>query len=119
MRLLITGSRSWKDEDYIRQILSQMKLNPETTTLVSGACSYGVDLICEDFAIEAGWTLERHPADWSLGKQAGFIRNKEMVDLGADICIAFIRDNSKGATMTANLAKKAGIQTYIINHPKV
>jgi hypothetical protein len=78
-------------------------------TLVSGACPTGADFIAETVAKELGWTIERHPADWSKGKSAGPRRNNEMAALGADACLAFHRNNSKGTTHMINAAGRNGI----------
>jgi hypothetical protein len=114
MRILITGSRLWTDQDRIRQLFTRLCFNPAAVTMVSGRCPHGADRMCEEIATELGWKIEPHPADWKLfGKRAGYIRNAEMVALGADLCFAFIKDRSPGSTNTAYLAKTAGIKTYI------
>ena len=115
-RILITGSRTWTNTGLIDEMLSiawgYLGGDPETV-IVSGACPEGADLLCEQWAEAHGLQVERHPADWKRHlKRAGFIRNAEMVDLGADLCVAFIKDKSKGATMCATLAEKAGINTW-------
>lgn len=83
----------------------------------------GADLQAKEAAKalkSAGWpvTYERHPADWQKhGKRAGYLRNQHMVDLGASVCLAFIHNASRGATMCRNLAAKASIpiREYVIN----
>lgn len=124
MRLLITGSRDWTDYARIEDELSKVVSAYISTgdfgphTLVSGACPTGADRMCEEAwesfdahaDIPEEFFLELHPADWDkYGKRAGFIRNSEMVKLGADHCLAFIRNDSKGATMTARIAEAAHI----------
>jgi len=113
-RLLVTGSRDWTDANLLCGALYARYREAEgrSITLVSGACPTGADFMAEKFAQAQNWTIERHPADWEkFGKRAGFLRNAEMVALGANICCAFIRNGSKGATHTADLARKARIDT--------
>jgi hypothetical protein len=135
-RILVTGSRDWLDADVIHAALKQAwaELCPpyrdahgvftrDVPTLVDGACPTGADLIAHVFARRAGWRTERHPAEWwrhdpecprwhaneMRCHRAGYRRNAEMVKLGADICLAFIKDASPGATQTATLAARAGM----------
>jgi hypothetical protein len=79
-------------------------------TVIHGDCPTGADHIADEWCIVNFLNPERHPADWkNLGKRAGFVRNAEMAALGADLCLAFIKNDSKGASMMANLADKVGI----------
>jgi hypothetical protein len=86
--------------------------------LVSGACPTGADKLAEDVWEKYGGQVERHPAAWRVhgvfNASAGRQRNQHMVDLGADICVAFIHNNSPGTTHCANAAEEAGIRTIRI-----
>ena len=111
-RILVTGSRDWTDFELINAKLARAwwDLGCNALILVSGHCRTGADAMAEASWTANGLTVEAHPADWkTLGKRAGFVRNAEMVALGADVCLAFIKNGSKGATHTAELAEKAGI----------
>lgn len=115
-RVLVTGSRTWDDEGAIQYALSEILFRNRTMVLVHGACPKGADRIADEWAAARNQfparpvVVERHPADWERhGRGAGFRRNAEMVRLGADLCLAFIVDGSRGASHTAGLAEKAGI----------
>jgi YspA, cpYpsA-related SLOG family len=110
-RLLVTGSRDWTDEDLILAELTRARAElGDGATLVHGDAR-GADRMAA--AIWAGpWRLhvEPHPANWGRdGNIAGYLRNRLMVRLGADLCLAFILNHSRGATMCADLADKADI----------
>lgn len=130
-RLLVTGSRSWRDRAAIERGLAVAAVGwAENPVLVSGACPQGADRIAEEVAESWGWLVERWPADWNgpcrsacrpghrrTGVQgeycpaAGNHRNADMVAFGADACLAFRRDGSAGTTHCGQLAEKAGIPT--------
>lgn len=120
--MLVTGSRDWDDIETIARALVEVDVECRgNVTLISGACPTGADHLAEVYAHMYGWRIERYPADWEkYGKRAGFIRNSDMVENQApDLCIAFIKDNSKGATMTLELARKKGIETVLHEYKKV
>lgn len=112
MRILITGSRDWRDYDLLRSILTRTIEKSGPFTLVHGAAR-GVDREAAKIAVELGCKVEPHPADWGLhNRAAGIIRNNAMVALGADYCYAFIHNESPGATHCAGAAETAGIRTF-------
>jgi hypothetical protein len=84
-------------------------------TVVHGDCPTGADAYANMWGhIQPDVTIEKHPADWEThGRAAGPIRNRKMVELGADVCLAFIKNNSPGASGTAQMAQEAGIKTLI------
>jgi hypothetical protein len=118
IRVLVTGSRDWPDPIDVSTALDEAwAYSGGFMVLVHGDCPTGADSQAESWAVwmrSRGYSVksERHPADWKqFKKRAGFIRNAEMVKLGADRCYAFINNGSNGATHTRDLAKKAGIPT--------
>lgn len=129
MRVLVTGSRTWPsrqsvwaDLDRIYTTWARSGAEGDTFTVVHGHCPTGADHFADQWCIRRALKPERHPADWSKGRGAGFHRNGEMVNLGADICLAYIGlcdrytctrprpHGSHGATDCAHKAKSAGIK---------
>lgn len=104
-RILVTGCREWRNRGVIDQAL--MEHGP-ATVVHGGAC--GADSIAAQCARSWGWPQpELHPAEWWLGLGAGSDRNQKMVDLGADICLAFITQLSTGTWDCIERAEAAGI----------
>jgi YspA, cpYpsA-related SLOG family len=114
VRILITGSREWTDWRLLHWALKDAArgVRWDEVTVVHGDCPSGADFFAGDFARCAGMTEERHPADWDKhGKAAGPIRNQEMVNAGADVCLAFFQPGAanRGTRDCASRAERAGI----------
>lgn len=117
-RILITGSRDWSDEKAIENAIIDLSnwypFQWEDVVIVHGDCPTGADAIAQRFAEEVGLITERHPADWNkFGKFAGPKRNMEMVDLGADVVLAFPKGVSKGTRGCLKYAQEAGLTVKV------
>lgn len=128
-RVLFTGSRTFDRQDIIWGALdiianAALESGYDRVVLVHGACPTGGDAHADAWYRakrgEMPLGVERHPANWkSFGKRAGFVRNTDMVVMGADVCLAAIRDESKGASMCAELADRAGITVQVLDYDAV
>lgn len=93
MRILVTGSRDWSSWATVTWALKDAVSgrDDEPITVIHGGCPSGADEAADVIGSCAGYLIEIHEANWRAnGKAAGFIRNQEMVDVGADICLAFL-----------------------------
>jgi hypothetical protein len=78
--------------------------------------SDGIDTIAERIATEWGWEIIKVDADWDrYGREAGPRRNREMVALNPETCLAFpiIGANNQGTLGCLELAWRAGVPTCI------
>lgn len=117
MRILISGSRNWKNYSAIRQALepySTPKNQWAEHTILSGCCSSGADRMAEDVARILNIDIEFYPAQWDVhGRAAGPMRNQHMIDTEPDRAIFFIRNYSQGATDCLDRARIAEIPCEI------
>lgn len=116
-RVLVTGSRAvGRGYDEVGMALLAVLSNNDGKqfTVVHGGCPTGVDAHADDIARTLNLMLEVHPANWGVfGRAAGPVRNQEMVDKGADMCLAFPwRDSYRGTADCMRRAALAGITVY-------
>lgn len=118
MKLIVTGSRDWGNRagqvDEVRKVLDQYE-SFERRVLVHGGAR-GLDKVAGQLATALGWATIEERADWTLGKNAGHVRNQRMVDMhGADaeMVAAFPGIDSRGTYDMAARAWAAGIPVWI------
>lgn len=107
-RILVTGSRTWTDESGLRLAMFREIVVDERigqTVIVHGAAPGG-DTMADRYARMTKCQREPHPAaDFPSPRH----RNQHMVNLGADVCLAFATSWASGTGMCARMARRAGI----------
>jgi len=118
IRVIVCGSRHWRDR---KKIVDRLYLLHAATVIVVGYnpdkdTPKGADRIAYQEAQKLGLAVEPHPAEWDVyGKAAGAIRNKEMAEGGAKLCLAFWDGLSSGTLDMINQAVKRGIPVEVIH----
>jgi YspA, cpYpsA-related SLOG family len=126
MRVLVCGDRNWTDGDVIETVLDGLLdqvIGMEKLFVVEG-CAKGADsFACQWYDGKEGRPFydnvihEHFPAQWGkYGKAAGPKRNKQMIDSGIDLVVAFHNDidKSKGTSHTLTLAAVNRIPVWLV-----
>ncbi|MFD5069183.1 DUF2493 domain-containing protein [Streptomyces sp. NPDC058369] len=117
--VIVTGSRSWTEWEKVWNQLEELYTEHQELWVLHGGCPTGADNFAEMWV--RSWYFPRKigqtvfPANWDLhGKAAGPIRNREMAQADADLCLAFPLGESRGTWNCVNECKKAGIPVKVI-----
>jgi hypothetical protein len=88
---------------------------PNGLIIIQGGAK-GADAVAADWAIVNWVPQEEYKADWNkYHRAAGPIRNKQMLDTGIDLVIAFPVGEARGTNHMIGIAKKAGVEVRIIH----
>lgn len=116
--VIVTGSRDKNDENSVFDELWDLWHDNAGPFFVRhGDCPTGADRFASIWCGfgQADVYEIKHSADWEKhGRAAGPIRNREMAQAGADLCLAFPLGESRGTWNCVNECKKAGIPVKVI-----
>lgn len=118
MKTVIAGSRHFQDYNFLCKSIAELKFTKDIgkiTEVVSGGC-YGTDRLGETYARNLNLPLKVFPADWTLGRKDGPVRNIEMMNY-ADQLIAFWDGRSKGTEHIIKYCRKLGKTCRVIQIP--
>lgn len=112
--VVVAGTRSFNNYELMCKILDEFKLTKDDF-IISG-CAMGADWLGERYAREHGIMLKRFPANWkSYGKQAGYIRNKQM----AEVCthgVVFWNGSSRGSKHMIDLLREYNREYRVVKY---
>ena len=112
IKVIIAGSRTFNNYELLKTKMDFYLKNSKCPVIISGGAR-GADALGERYAIERNFPGECYPADWSIGRHAGFIRNEKMAQV-ADALIAFWDGKSKGTEHMINTMKKMGKPVRVV-----
>lgn len=114
MKVIVAGGRKFYNYDLVKSTLLRLLEEFPQFEVVSGG-AFGADKLGERFAVEHGLKIHQFIPDWTIGKSAGFIRNKQMPNFG-DALVAFWDGKSPGTRNMIQLAKDRDLLVKIVRY---
>lgn len=115
MNLLIAGSRtigqmedgSYDYDKLVRDIDQSIKHNDLKPTMIISGGANGPDKAGEYWANQNGVSISVLKPNWSMGRGAGIINNKRLLE-ASDLLLVFYDGKSKGTADTIKRFRKEG-----------
>lgn len=115
MKVLVCGSREFKDQDLLDRTLDEINAKRGITEIIHGAAR-GADTLSGVYARSHGIPVHEQPALWdTYGRSAGAIRNREMLKLRPDLVVGFLSADSRGTRDMLEISRQAGIETVVVD----
>lgn len=113
-KVIIAGSRTFSNYELLKQKMDFYLGDRADVEIVSGKAR-GADALGERYARDRGFPIREFAADWSIGKQAGYLRNREMA-LYATHCVCFWDGQSRGTEHMLNLARANKLIVRVVRY---
>ena len=117
IKIISAGTRTFNNYELLKSKMDFYLSNCGNRTnieIVSGGAR-GADSLGERYAKEKGFPVKEFFPDWSLGKKAGFLRNKEMSEY-ASHAVIFWDGVSRGSKLMIDLAQSNDLVVRVVRY---
>ena len=114
MKVIIAGGRDFSDYEKLKSFCDETLSDKTDIEIVSGKAK-GADSLGEQYAKEKNYPVKEFPADWKLGRGAGYIRNTQMANY-SDMLICFWDGKSKGTKNMIDTARNKSLYVYVCRY---
>lgn len=112
-QIIVAGSREYNNYHQFCLTMEILTAGLSDFVVISGKASRGADAMAIMWCREKGIMCREFPADWDLGKSAGYIRNDAMAQAGTHL-VAFWDLKSKGTKHMINIAQRYKLISTVI-----
>ena len=111
-RVLVTGGRDYRDYDKVSDTLTKLQAIHGDIVVCQGGAR-GADSLAKQWCEANNVDCVTYPADWSLGKAAGPIRNAKMWnEFKPNVTVAF--PGGRGTQGMMNIVKRCNGRLIVI-----